>query len=753
MKPLTTLVEARFDPHYHNKYATLMAAGNGALGVRATHEEAYTTQTRGMYLAGLYHRAGEGETTELVNLPDLVGLEIELNGELFSLLSGEILGYHRELCFARGELTRVVDWRSAQGQRFTIKSTRFVSAQRLGLFCLRLAITPHDDMATVRVVTGIDATQTNSGRQHLAERELRVLDNRYLQGRYRTLDNNADVTLCCACQVSPQAQVSFSAKNRRLLQHSQQTLPAGASFTLEKCAWVSATPDGPDDNDAAQSLIRLRECAAAGYDALLAESLQTRRAWWQRARVEVESDSSQDQQALDFALYHLHAMTPRHDERSSIAAKGLTGEGYKGHVFWDTEVFLLPFHLHTAPDVARQLLRYRWLNLAGAKRKAAGGGWQGALFPWESARSGDEETPPFAAINIRTGLRQKVASAEAEHHLVADIAWAVAAYGQATIDASFMAQEGRELLEETARFWLSRAQEVNGRLEMHDVIGPDEYTEHINNNAYTSYLAHYNVALALDARRRVGGPDDGFIAQCEDFLARLFLPAPRPDGVIAQDDTFFSKPTIDLTRYRAQAGSQSVLLDYSRAEVNEMQILKQADVVMLLYMLPWRFDNAIVAANLDYYEPRTIHDSSLSKAIHGIVAARCGRHDEAYRFWRAGCDIDLGDAPHSSDDGIHAAATGAIWLGAVQGFAGVSVHNGELHVTPSLPRQWQRLAFPFCWQGGTLSFAMTHDTLTMTSARAVRLFINGQAVDVEGETVFHRDGNVWRKEALCNPTR
>ncbi len=449
MKPLTTLVEARFDPHYHNKYATLMAAGNGALGVRATHEEAYTTQTRGMYLAGLYHRAGEGETTELVNLPDLVGMEIELNGELFSLLSGEILGYHRELCFARGELTRVVDWRSAQGQRFTIKSTRFVSAQRLGLFCLRLAITPHDDMATVRVVTGIDATQTNSGRQHLAERELRVLDNRYLQGRYRTLDNNADVTLCCACQVSPQAQVSFSAKNRRLLQHSQQTLPAGTCFTLEKCAWVSATPDGPDDNDAAQSLIRLRECAGAGYDALLAESLQTRRAWWQGARVEVESDSGQDQQALDFALYHLHAMTPRHDERSSIAAKGLTGEGYKGHVFWDTEVFLLPFHLHTAPDVARQLLRYRWLNLAGAKRKAARGGWQGALFPWESARSGDEETPPFAAINIRTGLRQKVASAEAEHHLVADIAWAVAAYGQATIDAKFMAQEGRELLEGT----------------------------------------------------------------------------------------------------------------------------------------------------------------------------------------------------------------------------------------------------------------------------------------------------------------
>ncbi|NUW58206.1 glycoside hydrolase family 65 protein [Cronobacter muytjensii] len=753
MNPLTTLVEARFDPHYHNKYATLMAAGNGALGVRATHDEAYVTQTRGMYLAGLYHRAGEGETTELVNLPDLVGMEIELNGEIFSLLSGELLRYHRELCFASGELTRVVDWRSAQGLRFTITSSRFVSAQRLGAFCSRIAITPHDGSATIRVATGIDATQTNSGRQHLAERELRVFDNRYLQGRYRTLDNHSDVTLCCACQVSPQAQVSFSAKNRRLLQHTQQTIAAGESFTLEKCAWVSATLDGPDDNAAAQSLIRLRECAVAGYDALLAESLQTRRAWWQGARVEVESDREQDQQALDFALYHLHAMTPRHDERSSIAAKGLTGEGYKGHVFWDTEVFLLPFHLHTAPGVARQLLRYRWLNLAGAHRKAARCGWQGALFPWESARSGDEETPEFAAINIRTGLRQKVASAEAEHHLVADIAWAVAAYGQATGDEAFMAQEGRELLEETARFWLSRTQTVNGRLELHDVIGPDEYTEHINNNAYTSYLAHYNVALALAARRRSGGPDDGFIAQCEDFLARLFLPMPRQDRVIAQDDTFFSKPTIDLTRYRAQAGSQSVLLDYSRAEVNEMQILKQADVVMLLYMLPWRFDSATVAANLDYYEPRTIHDSSLSKAIHGIVAARCGRNDEAYRFWRAGCDIDLGDAPHSSDDGIHAAAAGAIWLGTVQGFAGIRIEKGELHVTPSLPKHWTRLTFPFCWRGCQLNIAMTHDTLTLITDRAVTLFIDAAAVEIDGRTVFHLTDHGWRKEAICNPTR
>lgn len=173
-------------------------------------------------------------------------------------------------------------------------------------------------------------------------------------------------------------------------------------------------------------------CAQQSYDQLLAASTENWRQWWQKRRITVNGGDAHDQQALDYALYHLRIMTPAHDERSSIAAKGLTGEGYKGHVFWDTEVFLLPFHLFSDPTVARSLLRYRWHNLPGAQEKARRNGWQGALFPWESARSGEEETPEFAAINIRTGLRQKVASAQAEHHLVADIAWAVIQYWRTT---------------------------------------------------------------------------------------------------------------------------------------------------------------------------------------------------------------------------------------------------------------------------------------------------------------------------------
>lgn len=729
------LSDPGFCPHSLNKYASLMATGNGYLGIRASHEEGYTQQTRGMYLAGLYHRAGKGEINELVNLPDVIGVDIQLNGDIFSLLSGTIESWRRELDVSCGELTRTLVWRAPGGARFAIESRRFASVTQLPLVAMRLSITPLDAAATVSVSTGIDATQTNHGRQHLDETQVRVFGQHLLQGIYSTQDSRSDISVSTWCRVQGEVQSCFTAKERRLLQHNTAQVAQGERLTLEKFTWIEWTSSRNLSLDtwARQGRRALENCALQGYEALLTESAANWGDWWQRCRVEVASHDNADQRALDFALYHLRSMTPAHDERSSIGAKGMTGEGYKGHVFWDTEVFLLPFHLFTEPEVARNLLRYRWHNLPGAREKARRNGWHGALFPWESARSGEEETPEYAAINIRTGLRQKVASALAEHHLVADIAWAVVAYWQATGDDQFMAREGLTLLQETARFWMSRATDVNGRLEIHDVIGPDEYTEHVNNNVFTNYMAHYNVAQALRFSRRFGCTDEAFLHRAAHFLAHLWLPEAGEDGVLPQDDTFLSKPVIDLTTYKAKAGKQTILLDYSRAEVNEMQILKQADVVMLTYMLPERFSADVCLRNLNFYEPRTIHDSSLSKSIHGIVSARCGDAEQGYRFWREGTLIDLGDDPHSCDDGIHAAATGAIWLGAIQGFAGLSVREGELHLNPALPDAWRQLTFPLRWQGSELRISLSRQEARISSTRPVTLWLNGTALTVNGE--------------------
>jgi hypothetical glycosyl hydrolase len=719
-----------------------MACGNGYIGIRATHEEDYTRQTRGMYLAGLYHQAGRNETTELINLPDITGIDVELDGVNFTLLSGDILEWQRELAFANGELRRSVVWRSPDGKRYRLESRRFASLDQLPLVAMQISITPLDAVSQVVLKTGIDATQTNSGRQHLDEVSVRVFDQHYMQGVYETQDRTSDVVISAFCQLSTKSDSCFTAKNRRLSVHHSLTVAQGDTVTLEKIVWVTHRSDKSlsQASFARSALADLKVCAARGYNALLESSSYAWKDVWLDARVEVTSAEHQDQIALDYAVWHLTTMTPAHDERSSIAAKGLTGEGYKGHVFWDTEIFLLPFHLFTRPLVARSLLRYRWLNLSGAREKARRNGWPGALFPWESAASGQEETPEFAAINIRTGTRQKVASALAEHHIVADIAWAVVAYWQATHDDAFMRNEGLTLLVETATFWMGRATEIKGRLEIHDVIGPDEYTEHVNNNAYTNYLAWHNVASACRFMAMFGREDAGFTQNAKQFLARLWLPEPRTDGVIPQDDSFMAKPSIDLSRYKAKAGKQTILLDYSRAEVNEMQILKQADVVMLNYLLPERFTPQQCVANLAFYEPRTIHDSSLSKAIHGIVTARCGDTEGAYAFWRDGVAIDLGGDPHSSDDGIHAAATGAIWSGVIQGFAGMQIVEGELHLAPKLPAHWRRLAFPLRWRNARMHFAFENEVLTIDTSSPVTFTLWGKTVCIsERQALSYQD--------------
>ncbi len=342
-----------------------------------------------MYLAGLYHRAGRNETTELINLPDITGIEVELDGVNFTLLSGALLEWQRELAFANGELRRSVLWRSPDGKRYRLESRRFVSLAQLPLVAMQLAITPLDGPSQVVLKTGIDATQTNSGRQHLDEISVRVFDQNCMQGVYETQDRVSDVVISAFCRLSAGSESCFTARNRRISAHYSLNVSQGDTVTLEKLVWVAHRTDKAlsQASFARNALAELKVCAARGYASLLESSACAWEDVWRDARVAVTSAEPQDQLALDYTVWHLTAMTPADNERCSIAAKGLTGEGYKGHVFWDTEIFLLPFHLFTRPQVARSLLRYRWLNLAGAREKARRNGWPGALFPGRVPRA------------------------------------------------------------------------------------------------------------------------------------------------------------------------------------------------------------------------------------------------------------------------------------------------------------------------------------------------------------------------------
>jgi hypothetical glycosyl hydrolase len=730
MNEKQVISDKQFDLHTLNKFASLMTLGNGYLGIRSAHEEDYTVQTRGMYVAGIYNKATANETSDLVNLPDILAMRIEIDGEIFSLLDGEVLSYERKFNLATGELVREILWKNKNGARFHFVFRRFVAKHDLHLIASKVTVTSLDKIAKLKIVTGISAQQTNFGRQHLIEEAVRVLDDKVMQGVYKTTETNHTIALATCCTFSMESDVSFASKNRELQSMITQDLSINTPYVIEKVGTVYTSLDQGEAgiDPEAESLVALKESDSYGYATLLEMSALKWKEFWDQKRVEISSTNEFDQTAMDFALYHIEIMTPAHDERFSVGAKGLTGEGYKGHVFWDTEIFIAPFHLFSEPEKAKKLLRYRYLHIQKAKEKAKQNGYEGALFPWESAFSGKEETPEFAAINIRTGKRQKVASAIAEHHIVADIAFAVVQYFENTQDEEFMKKEGLALLKETALFWISRSVEEAGQIKIKNVIGPDEYTEHIDNNAYTNYMAFYNVEQALNYMEEYGDSEELLKKEGRDFLNRLYLPQPNADKIIPQDDTFLSKSEIDLSCYKENQGSQGILLDYSRQEVNEMQILKQADVVMLMYLFPHKFPKDVVAENLHYYEEHTIHDSSLSKAIHAIVAARSGDSEKAYRFFQEACLIDLGSNPHSSDEGIHAASLGAIWLTAIFGFANISVDQKCLTIDPKLPDKWSKLVFPFHYQGRRLEIKLTPDLLEVTkfSGMELPLEVNGK---------------------------
>lgn len=716
----------QFDEEMLNKEAALMTTGNGYLGVRGVHEEKYRNQDRGFFVRGIFDRTVGTEAAELVNLPDITELELRINGELFSLNSPQVTDYQRFLDLSTGELIRSLKWQTEQGDRFKIINKRIVSQKNKEQIAFQLIVEPLDNDCEISVKTGIDGQVSNGGNQHLIERDIRVYDERVLVAEYETIESH--LTLGLAMRLNKRGIIS--AKNRKVQTSIQEACQKNNPFIFEKVVYIYSSLE----NDYPQEAVKKAAEREIPYEQIAKTVKASWTDFWSEHRVVIDSQNTFDQLALDFCCYHLQIMTPD-DPQFSVAAKGLTGEGYKGHVFWDTEIFILPFFLHNEPAIAKNLLKYRYFRLAGAKEKARQNNYLGALFPWESALTGYEETPKYAAINIRTGKRQIISSAVAEHHIVADIAYAVMDLYQTTTDQEFMDQYGKALLKETALFWISRGVEVNGRIEIHDVIGPDEYTEHVDNNAYTNYLAAYNVRSALD--QQVG--DEKLQQQFAHFLDKLYLPTINEVGLIPQDDTFLSKPVIDLSKYKEQAGNQLILTDYSRQEVIDQQILKQADLVMLFYLQPHLFDFETIKKNLYYYEDRTIHDSSLSKAIHAIVAARINEAEWAYEMFQAACRIDLNDRPHTSDEGIHGAALGAVWLAAIFGFAGIT--KGEiLEINPQLPKAWKKIKFHFYWKDETITIQMTQDAILLTKNSKAKLpiMIEGQEYLLEEKLEWSR---------------
>jgi trehalose/maltose hydrolase-like predicted phosphorylase len=480
--------------------------------------------------------------------------------------------------------------------------------------------------------------------------------------------------------------------------------------------------------------------SSAGWRAVMSAHETAWAHRWRCSDVEVEGDLAA-QTALRFAIYHLNSAANPDDEHVSIGARALTGDGYRGHVFWDTEIFLLPFYCFTWPEAARALLMYRFHTLAGARAKASAMGWRGALYAWESTDSGLEETPEHAIAPDRKII--DILCGKQEQHISADVAYAVWQYWLATSDEVFLCEAGAEILFETARFWSSRADlEEDGRHHIRGVIGPDEYHEHIDDNAFTNVMARWNIRRALDIAAllrerwpehwaRVSGAlklDDTEMKQWANVADTIVTGLDAKGGLFEQFAGFFDLEDIDLTNYAGRSVPMDVVLGHER--ITQSQVIKQADVVALLGLLPEEFIGKTGANNFSYYEPRCSHGSSLSRAMHGLVAARLGYTEKALNYFRQTAAIDLADTHVATAGGVHIAALGGVWMIAVFGFAGLSLKSDNIALEPHLPADWASLGFRVQWRKRSLviKIEQAHSFVdaTLESGEPMALFISGE---------------------------
>ena len=479
----------------------------------------------------------------------------------------------------------------------------------------------------------------------------------------------------------------------------------------------------------------LRTARQEGYDRLFEKSREAWRIYWEPRDVKITCENGFDQLALRFALYHLAIMAKTDDSRVGIGAKGMSGEGYKGHSFWDTEIFILPYFMFTDPGAAKTLLEYRYHTLGGAYAKAKEYGFLGAMYPWESAWADDGEvTPKLGGADVVTGKPIPILTGELEQHVSADIAYTVWQYWLMTGDREFMERCGVEIITQTGRFWASRLEwnPEKKQFEINDVIGPDEYKEHVNNNAYTNYMAHYNMELALKLIRELREQEPALYTglcarlpleeterEISEKLDLIYLPQPDDRGLIPQFDGYFGLREIDLTPYKDRETVGTIYNDYNAEQINGIMVLKQADLLVLFYLLDDLFPAELKEKNYMFYEAHTLHDSSLSKSTHCVLACDLGLSEQAYWFYQGACLTDLGQKMLSSDMGIHSAAMGGIWQSVVLGFGGVRLVGGKLQISPCLPEGWSRLEFPLVFRGTPLRVAAERNRVVVENRGTV----------------------------------
>lgn len=731
---------APFDTKAEVNKATVFALANGYMGSRGVPESVTPDLPAlvGNHINGIYDTPSGGILDrEMINLPDWRSIQLEVDGEPLTVEAAQT--YRRQLDLRRGLLLQEVTWRTGRGKTITLSSERLVSLHRLHLAAIRWQIEA-DAACSVVVRSRIDTNVNNRfAEKHFADVQIHFLhpptpspipgerekhkleDLPHNMQRGWGEDGGGAVTIttiqqayqvCVAAQhdLSRPAEWSAVPGADALENVCRFDLPGGEQAELVK--WAAVYDSRFSEGDLAMLCRSELEAARRqGYEAARAAHKSRWAERWAASDMVIEGDD-ESQAAMRFCLFHLLANAP-HSDKVSISARGLQGQDYWGSIFWDCEIYVLPFLISTQPEYARRCLMYRYHTLNGARRKAASLGFGGAYYAWQSQETGDETCALYVFDDPLTGEKIRSYFADEQIHISADVVYALWQYAWASGDTAFLYPYGLEIAVEVARFFVSRVIYDAGRdvYELRTVLGPDEYHERIDNNAYTNRMAQHALTAALalveNAPADAARPDDSELQTWRAVADKLLIPQPdEQTGLIEQFDGYFRLEDVppDVARSRLKHPDQHPggLLGPFQAT----QAIKQADVALLLYLFRSQYAAAVKRANWDYYEPRTAHDSSLSPMAYALVAADIGRTEWAYRYFKQTATMDLlGAGPHWNL-GVHTAAMGGAWSVVVHGFCRLHLHDMGimLHDWPLLPEGWRRVSFKLCWHGHRVQF-------------------------------------------------
>ncbi|MCL2839295.1 MAG: glycoside hydrolase family 65 protein [Defluviitaleaceae bacterium] len=746
------ITEIGFNPQHLAENESVFALANGYLGFRGNLEEDAPTGTRsikGTYINGVYDTApilyGESayafakNSQTISHVAETKGFTIKADGEHVTF-SQSLTNHVRELDLYTGILTRTFSYKTKKGGSIKVQIERLVSQENKHLAAMRLKITGISGGCDVEVTSGVykpefEIAKSDDPRTATGKDMNMILTT---SGTFKPHYGAYTVLATKSSGMSVAAAITHQVTNAKATPTGESAWTFKGNTSQEIIVEKFATYYSGESKNFDAKQCRDEALSAAdtqSYDTFAAQQKTFYKNFWDEVGMDIVGDDA-TLQGLRFNMFHLLQSTGQ-DGRTNIAAKGLTGSGYEGHYFWDTEIYVLPFMLHSSPQIAKALLMYRYSILDQARVRAKELGHdKGALYPWRTI--GGEECSAYYAAGT------------AQYHINADIAYAIASYVRFTNDTEFLCNYGTEMLLETARLWYSLGffnTEKGGKFCINHVTGPDEYNAVVNNNVYTNLMARENMLSAIRTLNDLQAKDpqkytalknktnlsEEEIQDWDNASEAMYLPY-RPDTqIFPQDEGFLDRKPMPIKDIPKE--NFPLLLHYHPLVIYRHNVCKQADLVLAMVLLGDYFTMEQKRENFHFYDAVTTHDSTLSKAVFSILASEIGEHQKAYDYFMFTARLDLDNTHKNTKDGLHMANMAGTWLCLVQGFAGMRCYGNTLSFAPHLPQGWESYTFNMHFQGRTIKVYVdkSGSKFSLVRGESIEILVDGKSITVHSQ--------------------